>query len=234
MTALVLAGGKGTRMGSTPKPFLFLGKKTIIEYSLEHFQKSDGIDRIVVIAPSGRLDGAKEVCSAYSKADPPILGGETRQDSVFRGLTYLQDGSPDWVLIHDAARPFFCSVLSRISRLIQEGRIDGIIPAYPVTDTIYKKEPSGRISLIIRDQLLSAQTPQAFLYSKIWRAHKWAYQNNHSFFSDDCSLLLAFEPNSQLALVEGDRFNIKITFPEDLEIANAYLAITEKRRKIRG
>ncbi len=234
MTALVLAGGKGTRMGSAQKPFMCLGSKPIIEYSLECFQKSEAIDRIVVVVPSNRINEAKEVCSVYSKADPPIIGGKTRQESAFKGLSYLQGISPEWVLIHDAARPFFSSSLSQILILVQKGKIDGVIPVFPVIDTIYKKEPSGRICLVIRDQLLSAQTPQAFLYSKIWRAHQWAYQSNHRFFSDDCSLFLTFDPDTRLALAEGDRFNIKITFPEDLEIAEAYLRILQRRRGIRG
>jgi len=184
--------------------------------SIEAFQQHPEISSIQVVIHPESLDLYEETTMAMDtqKLLDPVFGGETRQASVLNGLENLQDLSPSYVLIHDAARPFVSADL--ISQTLKGlEKFPGAIPALPVNDTVKKIKlgPDNQIKRTLdRETLFLAQTPQAFHYSEILQAHK---KGKDIAATDDASLLEAFD--IPVTLIPGDPDNIKITTQHDLQ-----------------
>ncbi|MFQ5955884.1 MAG: bifunctional 2-C-methyl-D-erythritol 4-phosphate cytidylyltransferase/2-C-methyl-D-erythritol 2,4-cyclodiphosphate synthase [Kiloniellales bacterium] len=215
--ALVVAAGRGRRFGGeTPKQYLPLGEATVIRHALECFTRHPAIDAVrAVIHPDDR--GLYESAVAGLGLLEPVSGGETRQDSVRRGLESLESLAPARVLIHDAVRPFVDPAV--IDRALEAlGRAPGAIIAVPVRDTL-KRVVDGRIDTTVeRTDLWQAQTPQAFLYPQILAAHRAAAGAG---LTDDAAV--AERAGLELVLVAGDEANVKVTSAADLQRAEAQL-----------
>jgi len=226
--ALVVAAGRGNRFGGDlPKQWQNLAGQPILRHSLGAFAAHPDIAEVrVVIHPDDR--DRYEAAAAGLRLNPPIHGGATRQDSVRLGLEALAGDPPDWVLIHDGARPFIdAGLIGRVLKALK-GQ-SGVIPALAVHDTL-KKGADGKITgTVPRDGLFRAQTPQGFHFQAILDAHR---QSIGRELTDDAALFEA--AGLAVGLVEGSEDNIKITTRRDLERSETKLAGPRETRVASG
>lgn len=213
------AAGKGERMGSRQrKQFLKIDGKPIILRTMEIFQAATEVDLIVVAADTesiGYIDTLKQK-HRLSKVCSIIQGGAERQDSVWNGLKELAPMNVDLVLIHDAVRPFITQNLIH-SVLIDALKYDAAITALSLKDTVkHSREQNFIEGTYDRKLIWLAQTPQAFRFSLIYDAYEKAFSDNF-YSTDDASLVERL--GKKVRIVEGFSENIKITTPDDLELA---------------
>lgn len=211
--ALIVAAGRGHRFGADmPKQYLELGGRKVLAHSLAAFATHPEISGVrAVIHPDDRL--LYDQAAHGLKILEPVHGGAARQDSVRLGLESLEANPPDYVLIHDGARPFIeAGVISRaIAALSQHA---GAIPAVPVADTLKRGDQGMIVGTQDRAHLWRAQTPQAFRYKDILAAHRAMAGQE---LTDDAAVLEAH--GLHVALVPGDEQNVKITTRHDLDLA---------------
>lgn len=220
---LIPAAGAGRRMGGdVSKQYLTLDGRPILSHTLECFERHAAIDRITLIAPEKELDFCRDdivVPGRFSKVANLVAGGAERQDSVRNGLRGCGAAADDIVLIHDGVRPLLPA--ERIDALIAAVAEQGAaLLAVPAKDTIKVVENGTVSSTPERSSLWLAQTPQGFRYQLIADAHEKAYKDGYRA-TDDAQL--AEWVGAKVAVVEGDYRNIKITTPEDLLLATAFL-----------
>ncbi|MEX2459953.1 MAG: 2-C-methyl-D-erythritol 4-phosphate cytidylyltransferase [Paenibacillaceae bacterium] len=212
---VVVAAGKGSRMGSTEsKQYLLMDHKPILVHTLEIFQAIDEVSNIVLVIGEGDEDRCKYYVEQYklTKVSAILSGGSERQSSVLKGLRALPLET-DWVLVHDGVRPFVTRqhVLACWQQAIKEG---AAVLAVPVKDTVKLVDPAGYVeSTPNRRSLWAIQTPQAFRLADLIAAHGRAEEDE--FIGTDDAMLLE-RLGSKVAIVEGSYGNIKITTPEDL------------------
>ena len=220
-----VAGGSGTRMGTEiPKQFLELAGRTILEHSIRRLLEACPALVPVVVLPPEHIPTWKKICTAACFDLPQILveGGITRFHSVRNALGKVPDG--EMVLIHDGVRPLVSPELVRkMLRTAQDSR--AVIPVCPVTDTLKRLEPAADGTLVPTDApdparagLYGAQTPQLFPSEQIKQAYTQGYSEA---FTDDASVARAAK--IPLTYIIGERYNIKITTPEDLFVAEKLL-----------
>jgi 2-C-methyl-D-erythritol 4-phosphate cytidylyltransferase len=217
--ALIMAAGSGERFG-TRKQTTMLGGRPMLAWSAALLAKSPRITGLVVVTPRDEAAALREALDsdASRKLIATVEGGATRQDSVFNGLEQAPAGTTH-VLIHDAARPCLSAALR--DRVIDAlSAHDAVVPAMPVTDTLIRDVDAGVDAILDRVHIAGVQTPQAFRLDLIRRAHRAARDNGFKS-SDDGSLVLAL--GEKVATVPGERTNLKVTFREDLAIAEAIL-----------
>lgn len=225
VTAIIVAAGQGTRMkAGINKQYLHLQGKPILAYTLEVFEKCSEIDEIlVVVGENEREKCFQEVIKpyGYKKIKKMVLGGATRQESVYNGLKAITTNT-DIVITHDGARPLVHKQTLRNS--IQETLIHkGIIVGVPAKDTIKMINVKGFVdSTPKRDLLWSVQTPQGFSYELLMDAHEKALKDG--FVGTDDAMLVE-RIGYPIKMIKGTYDNIKITTPEDLIIAEAILNI---------
>lgn len=217
-TLLLVAGGKGLRMGSAvPKQFLPLQGKPVLYYAAKAFLDTFPDIKIILVLPQEHISYGNILLQAFdNRIDLTIVaGGETRFHSVQNGLKEVDDDHI--VFIHDSVRPLINAEL--IQRCYDQAVSQGsAIPAIAVTDSIRQWNNTGFMA-INRDQLRSIQTPQTFKASLI----KTAFQQDYSdAFTDEATVLESM--GTEAYLIEGLKANIKITTPEDIMIAEALLA----------
>jgi 2-C-methyl-D-erythritol 4-phosphate cytidylyltransferase len=220
---LIMAGGSGERFAadaSAPKQLAPLAGRAMIAWSTDAFALTARIAHVVVVLPAELEAGMGAALSpdALRKLHAITMGGATRQESVFNGLRALPEGVTH-VLIHDAARPCVSSPLIERALDALDGH-DAVVPAVAATDTLIR-DLQGRVDAVIdRVHVAGVQTPQAFRLELIVRAHREAKARGF-VSSDDGSLVLALgEP---VHTIPGERTNIKVTFREDVVIAEAIL-----------
>jgi 2-C-methyl-D-erythritol 4-phosphate cytidylyltransferase len=214
--AIVVAGGSGQRMGGIDgglrKQYLDVDGVPVLRRAISPFLTHPAIGQVVVVLPSSDLTDPPR----WLKELPVVLvaGGRERSDSVWNGLQSVEE-SAEVVLVHDGARPFASAEL--ISRVLEEARHHGAVPAQPVTDTIKQADESGLVlGTADRARLWRAQTPQGFPRPMLQEAYRRARREGWSC-TDDASVLE--RAGYTVRLVAGDPQNIKITVPSDLEIA---------------
>ena len=205
-----------------PKPFLPLGERSILWHTIRAFLNVDGVTQIIIPTSKQWMERVREIVDslpANSIQFEVIEGGSERQFSISNGLSLLLD-SVDVVAVHDAVRPFINSAL--INQCSVEAKEHGgAIIAVPAKDTIKKVGLDGRIvDTPDRKMLWQAQTPQIFKREVICRAYEEAILGGF-VGTDDASLVERL--GETVKVVEGDRENLKITYPVDLEIAELIL-----------
>lgn len=219
--AVFVAGGSGTRMGGdVPKQFLDLGGIPILQRSVERFLDAAPDSRVIVVLPERHLDQWQELCLQHAVSFPQTIvhGGMTRFHSVQNALEKVPDGAI--VSIHDGVRPLFTPGLVRamLDRMQLPGGPQALIPAVPVTDTLRSTDPS--LPAPDRSRLVAVQTPQMFLSEVLKQAYRQPYD---TAFTDDASV--AQKKGIPLSYIEGERYNLKITTPDDLRLAEAILTL---------
>ena len=219
---VIVAAGRGERAGSPesgPKQYRHIGGEPVIRHTLRTFSSHPGIGRIVVAIHPDDHDLFEACAGEFAGRAIVVTGGATRQESTRLALHALLDRPPGIVLIHDAVRPFVRHDL--IDRVIVGSRHGGGLPAMPVADTIKRQTIEG-IETVDRSTLHSAQTPQGFPFAAIQIAHERAKESGRSDFTDDASI--AEWAGLKVMIVTGSPENVKLTFPEDLAMAEQRFA----------
>ena len=223
VAAIIVAAGKGVRMqDSKRKQYLPLAGLPIIAHTLTIFGNCDLVDHIYLIIPRDDFVFCRErILNRIKPAAKVTLvaGGARRQESVYRGLQQLDPGCRI-VVIHDGVRPFVQP--DQITACISGAqKIGACILGIPAYDTLKQVDQSGNIvNTTARDAIWLAQTPQAFRYDLIKKAHEQARLDGYQG-TDDASLVERL--GAPVRIIRGSRSNIKITTKEDLEIARALL-----------
>lgn len=223
---LIPAAGMGRRMGaSINKQYLQLGDVPIVARTISIFEQAPFIDGIFLVIPEEEIPYCREhvvEACGFSKVLEIVPGGKERQHSVMNGLKALQRlaHKDDVVLIHDGVRPFITQSLLQESIAVALSN-DGALVAVPVKDTIKTVRDGIVVDTPARDALWQAQTPQSFRFSIIHAAHL-AAEREGFVGTDDASLVE--RQGGTVRVVRGDYRNIKITTPEDLVLAEAFLA----------
>ncbi|NME83975.1 2-C-methyl-D-erythritol 4-phosphate cytidylyltransferase [Clostridium sp. SM-530-WT-3G] len=217
VSVIVLAGGRGKRMGSaTSKQYIDLNGRPILYYTLKKFIDNKFIDKIILVIPEDEIEYCKkEVLEKYDlRVDEVAFGGKERQDSVYNGLKKAE-GS-DIVLIHDGARPFISDEI--IDKGIKYAEIyKAAAPGVMPKDTIKIKDNKNfSIDTPLRSSLVAVQTPQVFDYNMICECHEKVKEQNIQV-TDDTMVAELF--GNKVYLYDGEYTNIKITTPEDLILA---------------
>ena len=232
ITAIVLAAGSGSRMKSkTKKQFMEIKGKPVIWYSLFEFEKSR-VDEIILVTGKEDIDYCKkEIVEKYNlkKIKNVVAGGSERYESVYNGL---KEVTGNIVLIHDGARPLINNEI--IERSI-EGTIksDACVVGVPVKDTIKRANKEGYIiDTPNRSELWITQTPQSFKTDLVKMAYKKMKEelekgNTTLNITDDAMVVEEFATN-QVRFVQGDYKNIKVTTPEDIDIAELFIELDAK------
>lgn len=219
--AIVPSAGLGRRFGADRnKPFETLGSKPVLIWALEALEKMSEISEIIPVLKETDIQAGTDLFKEYklTKVKRIAPGGKERQDSVFNGLHFIKDNG-SVVLIHDGARPFLEPETVRRALKALSG-CDGVVIGVPPKDTI--KEIDGELirKTLKRDALISIQTPQIFFYQPLLEAYERAMKE--SFYATDDAALVERNGGS-IRVVIGEYTNIKITTPEDLVIAEAFL-----------
>lgn len=230
IAAVIVAAGRGTRAHAStrnvPKQYVQIGGRALLSYTISTLADADEIDRIVVVihaADQGHYQDVLARGGNLNKLLPPVIGGNTRQESVLAGLTQLANGGPpDAVLIHDGARPFVSgAVIARVVHALATK--PAAIAALPLADTVQRVDTSGQIrETVPRKGLWRAQTPQGFAFEPLFQAHQKAVEAGHSDFTDDAALFTW--SGGTVHVVEGADLNKKITTPDDLAMAERMLS----------
>ena len=225
-SVIIVAAGKGKRFKEKiPKQYVDLGYESIINLTIKKFLNMKEIKYILPVINKKHIKfynkniNKLNASESFNKILPPCFGGNERCISVRKGLktiSKLKD-NPSKVLIHDGARPLVSKkIIKKVINKLEN--FDAVLPCINFNDTIWKIEKDQFNLLTNRTSYFRAQTPQGFKFNKIFKAHlnndeKWAY--------DD--IYLARKNNFKITKVLGSEFNIKITKPEDLQIAERYL-----------
>lgn len=224
--ALIPAAGMGKRMGANiNKQYLLLHEKPVVAHTLQRFQNSRLIDGIILVTPLDEISFCRqEVVERYGihKLLEIVAGGAERQHSVYNGLVALEQYAEpdDLVLIHDGARPLITDKIIEDSVRVA-GNGDAALVAVPTKDTIKIVKDGYVLETPERSTLWQAQTPQTFRLGMILDAHRKAAEEQY-LGTDDCSLYERYKRGVQI--VTGCYRNIKITTPEDLLLAETFLA----------
>lgn len=224
---VVTAGGSGTRMGaSCPKQFLELDGKAILQLTIESFLQAVPDLNVVVVLPQNHIDGWKQYCydHHFDCRQTLVAGGITRYHSVKNGLDMVPDGC--LAAVHDGVRPLLSPELIR--SLFETAESKGsAVPVTPCVETMKVLDPSTMEptgASVDRSVLFGVQTPQIFLSEKLKAAFLQPFSTS---FTDESSVMEAF--GMKVSYVLGERTNLKITTPEDLELARAILASRRSR-----
>lgn len=216
---VIVAGGQGVRMGADrPKQFLEIGGKPILRHTIERFLAFDPSFEVIVVLPSAQKDWWREYCrqSGFLERYSIVSGGITRFHSVQNALRYV--GNEGLVAVHDGVRPLVSRpLLERIFAAAEEA--PAVIPAVPVVESVRKVEEEASVP-VSRDGLVLVQTPQVFAAEVLRKAYDQPFSPS---FTDDASVVEA--SGVRVHVVPGNRMNLKITTPEDLQYAEGLVRL---------
>ena len=227
--AVVLAAGSGSRFGSaSPKQLRVLAGRNLIQHCVQAFEQAPGVDNVLVVTAAVIQEQVARDLAGHGKVAAVIQGGASRTDSTRQALAWLQAsvlGDPK-VLFHDAARPLVDQriIADCVAALDQWQAIGVVVPS---SDTIVEVADGTIQRVLPRHALARCQTPQGFRLSVISRAYQLA-DADPAFAAvtatDDCSIVLRYLPEVVIAAVSGSERNLKITYTDDLAIANALIS----------
>lgn len=219
--ALIVAGGKGSRMQSElPKQFMLLLDAPVLMHTLERFAHAVENIQLIVVLPEDQITTWSRICKqmGFDLNHKVVTGGPTRYDSVKNGLAACPENGI--VAIHDGVRPLVSEAL--IQKCIEKANTDGAaMPIVPVNQSLRKIDENGISSPLDRNGVVEVQTPQCFSLSLLKPCYAGDAQGH---FTDDATVYESY--GHRVTLVEGEATNLKITTPSDLKIAEAIMAMT--------
>ena len=217
--AIIVAGGSGTRMGTAiPKQFLLINGKPVLMHTLAAFHHSQTKPELILVLHADFHAYWQELCARHNFTIPHqlIKGGETRFHSVKNGLDNIEDGIDAIVAIHDAVRPLTSKDI--IDKSYEQAQLNGnAIAAVQSRDSIRQVKNNQSVSLL-RDEIYLIQTPQTFKLSQLRKAYEQPFDPK---FTDDASVVE--QSGEPINLIAGSYLNLKITFPQDIEVAELLL-----------
>ncbi len=214
---IIVAAGSGSRFGAAlPKQYCLMNGRPVLMHTIENMRVALPDSHIVLVLNKDFVDYWAELCEQYSFVSPRVVvGGDSRWQSVKNAVDTIPREA-EVITVHDGARPIVDRMM--VERLIAAlDDAPGAIPVVSVTDSLRRVNEQGS-SPVDRSQYKAVQTPQAFHADKLVEAYSLPFNPT---FTDDASVMAALE--NDVALVEGDTYNIKITNPLDIEIAQLYL-----------
>lgn len=219
---IIPAAGSGSRMGAeTPKQYLSLHGKTLIQHVLNVFEQSPRISGVHIVLSAGGAHWRSSYLSLSSKAQVHYCGGDTRAATVLNGLKAIESqvSADDWILVHDAARPGLSDgLLNQLLDTLENDEVGGLL-ALPLADTLKRADDEQRVSATVpRTNLWQAQTPQMFKFATL----KKALTEFNGAPTDEAEAVeaLGLKPK----LVTGELRNLKVTYPQDLAVLKALLS----------
>jgi len=225
--AVILAGGKGERFeNNLPKQFIKLAGKSVIEYTIDAFNRHSMIDKIIIVSKEEYIDRVWDIVkkNSFAKVEKIIAGGLDRFGSTYSALKALEDETPNSkILFHDAVRPLIDEVT--ITKCIEElENYDAIDTAIDATDTIINIDKNSYIKDIPnREFMKRGQTPQGFKLGTITQAYNKAIELGRGTFTCDCGVVRDMLPQIDIKIIKSSEKNLKITYPIDLYIAEKYI-----------
>ncbi len=225
IAVVLVAAGRGERAGSPhegPKQYRLIGGRPVLRQTLIALLDNAAIGEIVTVIHPDDVGLFNQSVSGLEKRVRHVFGGASRQSSTLLGLQALAQSPPEYVMIHDAVRPFVDKEL--VSKLAEFLSADtGVVPVLPIAETIKRKDQRGFVSeTVSRAGLFAAQTPQAFPFIPILRAHERARDHSEHEFTDDASI--AEYAGLKVRVSDGSPTNIKLTWKHDIEMADQKLS----------
>ncbi len=228
--AAVFAGGVGSRMGNsdTPKQYLELGSRPIIIHTIEKFFINEKIDEIIVLCPKPWVAHTRSLIAKFipeGKKISVVQGGDSRNGTLENAIKFIEENyetdENTVIVTHDAVRPFLTHrmIEENVEAALEYGACDTVVPA---TDTIVESENGSIISCIPdRSKMYQGQTPQSFRLKELERVLASLTEEEKAILTDACKIFSI--KNKDVFLVKGEVFNIKITYPYDLKVAQTLL-----------
>ncbi len=216
VSVIVVAAGEGKRFG-LPKQFALLRGKSVLDWCLEAFESHEDVSEVILVLKEDAQN--TEFTERFRKISSIAQGGDKRQDSVLSGFRKIDPEKARIVLVHDGVRPLVSKeLIDRIIEAAQEK--EAAVPAVPLMDTVKIVDEQVVTRTLDRDRLFLVQTPQGFLYSTLKVALEES-KKDAFYGTDEASLVERI--GKKVVVVQGDPKNIKITTPEDIKIAEAFL-----------
>jgi 2-C-methyl-D-erythritol 4-phosphate cytidylyltransferase len=227
---VVLAGGIGSRMGNVDKPkqYLQIGDKPIIVHTVEKFVACSEFEKVIVLCPNQWIEHTKNLLNKHIELTDRVVviqGGAVRNETIMNAINYIEENyglAEDTVIVtHDAVRPFvtYRIIEDNIKCALEYGACDTVIPA---TDTIVEAVDNESISQIPdRSKLYQGQTPQSFNAMKLKELYLSLTDEEKEILTDAAKIFVM--KGETVRLVDGETFNIKITYPYDITVAESLL-----------
>lgn len=219
---IIVAGGQGLRMGGPlPKQFMLLNGRPVIMHTIERFVEAIADIQVVLVLNPDYVELWSELCAKYSFTHPCTiaLGGKERFHSVKNGLDKIEHMSCDDVVgVHDAVRPLVSVEVIRNAYEIARKQ-NAVVPVMPSIESVRMLDDEGNSKAVARNKVMMVQTPQVFTLSLLKEAYSQPYDPT---FTDDASVVEAL--GHSIALVEGNRENVKLTTPQDMRLAEMLMA----------
>ena len=230
--AVILAAGSGSRTGlATPKQFLPLGGKTVLEHSVQAFNNHPGIDEVVIVTATEFIERVQAIVkdNRWTKVSAVLPGGKERYDSSLAAVRHFSDRPDSVMLFHDAARPLVSERIITDALKAME-QYDAVDVAIPAVDTIVQCNAAGTEmeSIQNRNLLWRMQTPQGFRQNTIAKAYEIALKDPGFTATDDCGTVLRYLPGVKVGIVHGSERNIKLTYADDLSLLEFLLSEPER------
>ena len=228
--AAILAGGIGKRFGSSdiPKQFLKINSKPIITYTVEKFMVNPDVNKIIVLTPKEWIDHTKEIIKKYNSISDKVTvieGGASRNETIMNAISFIENegnlNDETIIITHDSVRPFVTHriIKDNINECRKYGACDTVIPA---TDTIVESTNNDSITSIPeRKYFYQGQTPQTFKAKELKEAYESLDDKQRDILTDAAKIYII--TGRFVKLVQGETYNIKITYPYDLKIAKSLI-----------
>lgn len=218
--AIVLAGGTGNRMGlDIPKQFLILSGRSVLEHSIDAFERNPLIDEILIVANANYINDTQQIIDKnnWKKIKGVVPGGKERYDSSLAAISEYRGTLNVNLIFHDAVRPLVSQrIITDCVKALEGNSAVGV--AIPCVDTIMYVEEGVIKSVPDRTKLWRAQTPQGFRLDVITEAYNIALQDPAFKATDDCGVLMRYMPHVPIVVVNGDEHNLKLTYKGDIPL----------------
>ena len=223
IAAVILAAGSGLRMGkSIPKQFLKVNGKAVFLHTLRHFLDCNFFGEILIVVNRDWINRARKMTVEFSKDRRIkfVIGGKNRKDSVYSALIFLKDRGVDYVLFHDAVRPFINKNL--IAATVADGiKYGAAIAGIEGTDLVAELERGKMNRILDSRSVFFTQTPECYKFDLILKIHEMSHKNKNLRRATNLELMLAF--NKFVKLVKYNERNLKLTYSSDLRLASSLL-----------